>query len=205
MYNVILFVIQISVQFHMKNFYNKEKQDNYNKKDKAENRSRGAAQKGKHMAKIDNTAIMQIALIVKDIEKVAANYALAFDIPMPEIQQVPDVREVSIFYRGKRTDSRAKICCFQMGSIILELTEPDETDSGWKEFYDLHGQGVHHIGIQVNDRDEAMEALAEFGVEVNHVGYYPTGSYTFMDSMEQFGVNFNIKHGGEDNSDKLLK
>lgn len=156
------------------------------------------------MAVIDNTNIMQIAIIVKDIRKTAENYAKVFGFPVPEIQDVPPVSEVPIFYRGERTDSRAKICCFNMGNIILELTEPDETPSGWKEFLDVHGQGVHHIGIQVQDRDAALEALGELGVSVNHVGYYPTGSYTFMDCMEQFGVNFNIKHGGEDNSDKLL-
>lgn len=156
------------------------------------------------MAVIDNHAIMQIAIIVEDIEKVAANYAKAFDLPMPEITDVPPVSEVPVFYCGERTDSRAKICCFQMGNVILELTQPDDTSSSWKEFYDKHGQGVHHIGIQVNDRSQALEALADMGVEVNHVGYYPTGSYTFMDCMEQFGVNFNIKHGGEDNRDKLL-
>ena len=83
-------------------------------------------------------------------------------------------------------------------------TTPDDTPSSWKEFYDKHGQGVHHIGIQVQDRDAALEALRDLGAEVNHVGYYPTGSYTFMDCMEQFGVNFNIKHGGEDNRDKLI-
>ncbi len=156
------------------------------------------------MALIDNTAIMQIAIIVKDIEKTAENYAKVFGMPVPEIQDVPPISEVPIFYRGERTDSRAKICCFQMGNIILELTEPDDTPSSWKEFYDKHGQGVHHIGIQVQDRDAALEALRDLGAEVNHVGYYPTGSYTFMDCMEQFGMNFNIKHGGEDNRDKLI-
>lgn len=67
------------------------------------------------MALIDNTAIMQIAIIVKDIEKTAENYAKVFGMPVPEIQDVPPVSEVPIFYRGERTDSRAKICCFQMG------------------------------------------------------------------------------------------
>ncbi len=156
------------------------------------------------MAKIDNTRVVQIAIIVKDIEQTARNYAAVFGLPMPEIQDVPPVSEVPIFYRGERTDSRAKICCFDMGNIVIELTQPDDTPSGWKEFYDKHGQGVHHIGIQVKDREGALEALETLGVKVNHVGYYPDGSYTFMDCMDQFGVNFNIKHGGEDNRDKLL-
>lgn len=38
------------------------------------------------MAIIDNSSIMQIAIIVKDIEKVAANYAKVFNLPMPEIK-----------------------------------------------------------------------------------------------------------------------
>lgn len=156
------------------------------------------------MAKIDNTHVVQIAIIVKDIEQTARNYATVFGLPMPEILDVPPVSEVPIFYRGERTDSRAKICCFDMGNIVIELTQPDDTPSGWKEFYDKHGQGVHHIGIQVKDREGALEALEALGVKVNHVGYYPDGSYTFVDCMDQFGVNFNIKHGGEDNRDKLL-
>ena len=56
------------------------------------------------MALIDNTAIMQIAIIVKDIEKTAENYAKVFGMPVPEIQDVPPVSEVPIFYRGERTD-----------------------------------------------------------------------------------------------------
>ncbi len=155
------------------------------------------------MAGIDNKYIMQIAIIVKDIEKVAENYAKVFHVPVPEICSVPPVNKVPIFYKGERTDSRAKICCIQMENILIELTEPDDTPSSWKEFYDKHGQGVHHVGIQVKDRESAISALEELGAEVNHVGYYPDGSYTFMDSMQQMGINFNIKHGGEDNSDKL--
>lgn len=49
------------------------------------------------MALIDNTAIMQIAIIVKDIEKTAENYAKVFGMPVPEIQDVPPVSEVPIF------------------------------------------------------------------------------------------------------------
>lgn len=157
------------------------------------------------MAVIDNKTIMQIALIVNDIEKAALNYAKVFNMPVPKIEDVPPVSEVPIFYRGERTDSRAKICCFKMGNIILELTQPDNTPSSWKEFYDKHGQGVHHIGIQVENREEAIKALTDMGADIQHVGYYPTGSYTFIDCMDQLGVNLNIKHGGEDNSDKLLK
>lgn len=155
------------------------------------------------MAKIDNNAICQIAIVVKDIEKVAANYAKLFDIPTPEIFTIPSSDEVPIYYRGKLISSKTKLCVFNMGSIVLELTQPDEVPSAWKEYLDKHGQGVHHLGIQVQDKEAAIQAFKEIGAEVIHVGYYPNSSYSFVDSEEQLGVRFNIKHDGEDNSDKV--
>jgi 4-hydroxyphenylpyruvate dioxygenase-like putative hemolysin len=158
----------------------------------------------KKVAKIDNNAICQIAIVVKDIETVAANYAKLFDIPVPEIFTIPSSDEVPIYYRGKMISSKTKLCVFNMGPIVLELTQPDDVPSAWKEYLDKHGQGVHHLGIQVQDRGTAVEAFKEIGAEVIHIGYYPTSSYSFVDSEEQLGVRFNIKHDGEDNSDKIM-
>lgn len=158
------------------------------------------------MAKIEDGVICQVCMVVEDIETTAANYAKLFGIPMPEIVYVPKGDEVPVFYRGKPISPNVKFCYFKIGdSITIELTEPGDEPSGWKEFYDQHGQGVHHIGVMVKDRDEAMTALKDLGVDEVHAGYYPTASYTFVDSMKQLGVNLNIKHDGEDNSDKLKK
>ncbi len=146
------------------------------------------------MGIIDPKKICQIALVVKDIEKVAKNYAELFGVDVPEIEPVPPQEETHIVYRGKPSATRAKLCVFDLGSVVLELSEPDELPSSWKEFLDKKGEGVHHIGFQVEDRAAVLDAFAKRGIPVRHVGEYPGGTYTFMDSEEQFGVVLNLKH-----------
>jgi len=154
------------------------------------------------LSKIDSQAICQIAIVVKDIETVAKNYSRLFGIEMPKIFTVPNPNEVPLYYKGRLTSTKAKICVFQMGPVVLELTEPGDDPSCWRDFYEKHGQGVHHIGIEVQDLDNSLNALKEIGSDVIQVGYYPTSSYWIMDTEEQLGVRFNIKHSNEDNSSK---
>ncbi|WHX49446.1 VOC family protein [Paenibacillus woosongensis] len=146
------------------------------------------------MGIIDPHQICQIALVVKDIEAAAKNYAEIFGVEVPEIWLLAPEEESHTKYRGLPTGTRAKLCVFELGSIILELTEPDEHPSSWKEFLEEKGEGVHHIGFMVKDREEALSALEKRGIPVRHTGEYPGGSYTFVDSEAQLGVLLNLKY-----------
>jgi len=146
---------------------------------------------------IDLKNLMQISIVVKDIEKAARNWSEIFGVEMPKIFQVPGPEDCQIYYRGEKTATRAKLACIDLGQITIELTEPDEMDSSWKEFIEDHnGNGVHHIGFSVGsdeNRDKVIEMLEGRGIGVRHYGYYPGGSYTFVDSEDQLGVILNIK------------
>lgn len=146
------------------------------------------------MAVLQKESICQIALVVRDIETAAKRYAELFGVDVPEIFMIPPPDEARTTYRGNPTNTRAKLAVFDLGSIVLELTEPDNEPSSWKEFVDQNGEGVHHIGFIVRDRDEIMNRFRKMGISVRQYGEYPGGSYTFVDSGEQFGVIFNIKH-----------
>jgi hypothetical protein len=149
---------------------------------------------------------MQVAIITKNIEEMAQNFSKLFGVPMPEIKYVGGVDTTPIFYKGERIkDHTTKICTIKMGGVNLELTQPEGGTTAWQDFYDTHGEGVHHIGFIVESRDEAMKACKDMGIDELHAGWFPTASYTFMDSQKKLGVRLNIKHNNEDNADKLLK
>jgi len=143
---------------------------------------------------LQKETICQVALVVRDIEAAAKRYADLFGVEVPEIFVIPPPEEAKTTYRGNPTNTRAKLAVFDMGSLVLELTEPDGEPSSWKEFLETTGEGVHHIGFIVQDRDAVMKRFEELGIPVRQYGEYPGGSYTFVDSGEQFGVIFNIKH-----------
>jgi len=146
------------------------------------------------MAPIDPRRICQIALVVRDIETTARNYAEVFGLPMPRIFTLPPVEEAHTSFHGQLTRSRAKLAVFDLGSVVLELTEPDDEPSSWREFLDTKGEGVHHIGFMVDDLPRSLEALRKRGIPERHSGDYPGGRYVFVESAAQLGVILNVKH-----------
>ena len=141
------------------------------------------------MSQLDSNAVIQVGIVVRDIEKTAGYYAKLFGLEMPKISNVaPDVT-----YKGQKVEPKGKKCSFKMGAVSLELIEPDDTPTSWKQFLDEKGTGVHHIGIVVEDRAGAIKALDEAGMPVRQFGQFKGGNYSVIESGETLGVNLNIK------------
>lgn len=137
---------------------------------------------------------IQIALVVKDIRKAAETWASFFNIPVPEIRDNPPAHNPRLTYRGQPAYYGLKFATIEAGQFVIELHEPDEHDSTFREFLDKHGNGVHHLGFQVGDkRDAIIDELGAMGYEMRTVGYYPGSSWTIVDSEDDLGVNLNIK------------
>ncbi|MFC4809924.1 VOC family protein [Paenibacillus sp. GCM10023250] len=137
---------------------------------------------------------IQIALVVKDIRKAAETWARFFNVPVPDIAEHPPARNPELTYRGEPAYYGLKFAVIQAGSFVIELHEPDEHDSTFREFLDKHGNGVHHLGFQVGDkRDAVIGELEKMGYAMRTVGYYPGSSWTIVDSEDDLGVNLNIK------------
>ena len=143
---------------------------------------------------IDSNVIMQVSIVVRDIEKTARNYAKLFNMEMPEVFHLTKFGEPYAEYYGVTTDTDMKLLVFRMGSVDLELIEPDDKPSTFKKFLDEHGEGVHNIGIVVKNKEEALEVMKNQGIAIRHWGKFPGGSYYHMDTEKLLGVILNIKH-----------
>ncbi|HVO39898.1 MAG TPA: VOC family protein [Spirochaetia bacterium] len=146
------------------------------------------------MPALDPKNICQIALVVRDIEKTARLYSEILGMPMPKIFTIPPAEEAHTRFRGKPTRTRAKLAVFDLGPLVLELTEPDREPSSWKHFLDTRGEGVHHIGFMVDDLPRTLAFFKERGMPERHSGDYTGGRYVFVESEEKLGVILNVKH-----------
>ena len=111
------------------------------------------------MGVIDGKTICQVALVVKDLEKTTEEYAKLFGVPKPEIFRVPEESVAHTQFKGMPSKTRAKLAVFNLGQVVLELTEPDEEPSSWKDFLEKNGDGIHHIAFMTDDRDAAVNTL----------------------------------------------
>jgi len=133
--------------------------------------------------------VAQVGLLVRDIEKTARVYADFLGVPVPAIQ-ITDVLEKSqATYRGNPTPARAKLAFFDVGpGLQVELIEPDENPSTWREDLDRKGEGVHHIAFVVTGMKEKLTDLSRENMTLVQSGEYTGGRYAYVDANNDLKV-----------------
>jgi catechol 2,3-dioxygenase-like lactoylglutathione lyase family enzyme len=135
---------------------------------------------------LNTTTVVQIGILVKDIEKSAQVYADFLGVPNPGWNWTDPHEKSEAVYRGNPTQARSKLAFFKIGdSLQLELIEPDEHPSTWREDLEANGEGVHHIAFNVKGMKEVTQKLEANGIPLIQKGEYTGGRYAYFDSKEQ--------------------
>ncbi|MDK2902281.1 MAG: methylmalonyl-CoA/ethylmalonyl-CoA epimerase [Clostridiales bacterium] len=138
---------------------------------------------------LGTTAVAQIGIIVNDIERTAKKFADFFGMEVPEITLTDTYDKTSAQYKGQPTEARSKLAFLHMSnSIDIELIEPDDQPSTWREFLNTHGEGIHHIAFVIKDMQGKVNKLAEIGMPLVQKGEYTGGRYAYIDSTADLKV-----------------
>lgn len=140
--------------------------------------------------------LVQVAIVSRDIEATAKQWAALLGVPMPKITLTRSGREVKVVYRGRPSEGQAKLAFFRLGQVALEIIEPVGADTSWREFLDKHGEGVQHIAFQVTDLEGSLRRLEKLGLKTLHRGRYDAdnGTYVYLDSEKALGVTLELLH-----------
>jgi methylmalonyl-CoA/ethylmalonyl-CoA epimerase len=139
-------------------------------------------------------AVVQIAIVCKDVEATSKRWAAALGVRTPSIKTTRPGREVKEEYRGKPSEGQAKLAFINAGQVVIEFIQPVGEGTSWKEYLDKHGEGVQHIAFQVQDLDKSIQGLAAQGMTIVHRGRYDedNGSYVYLDSEKALGVTLEL-------------
>lgn len=137
---------------------------------------------------LGNNIITQIGVLVHDIEKVSQAYADFFGIDKPPIVITDTADKAQTQFNGEPSEARAKLAFFNMGSLQLELIEPDEHPSTWRNYLNEHGEGPHHIAFVIEGMKEKVAVLESKGFPLEQKGEYTGGRYAYMNTIPQLKV-----------------
>ena len=137
--------------------------------------------------------VTQIGIIVRDIEKTARDYAEFLDQPLPAINPTGAYDKALTQYYGKPTEARAKLAFLHVNqNLDIELIEPDEHDSVWREFLEKKGEGVQHIAFVINGMREITARLVDAGFPLTMKGEYEGGRYAYFDTFDKLKVDIEL-------------
>lgn len=104
-------------------------------------------------------------------------------------------------YRGQPLLLAFEVGFQRMGPISYEWIQPPSTPANiYEDFLKLHGEGIQHIGVPVDDLSKATAAYEKLGFSVwqagawGDVGKPNSGQYHYMDTDKIGGVSVELIH-----------
>ncbi|UCE13390.1 MAG: VOC family protein [Candidatus Heimdallarchaeota archaeon] len=137
---------------------------------------------------LENQVIIQIGLVVENIERTADFYSKIFGIEKPDWFWTESYESAKTMYKDKPTQAIAKLMFFKFGQVELELIEPDEKPSTWREHLDKYGEGVHHIAFVVDNIEQKVKKLRDLGIPLSQKGEFEGGRYAYIDTFKELKV-----------------
>lgn len=133
--------------------------------------------------------IAQIGIVVKNIDKTAKKFAEFLGMDIPEIVITDEFEKAQTIYKNNETRARAKLAFFKPnGGLEIELIEPDEHPSTWREHLETKGEGFHHIAFYIKDMQGTVTKLAEYGMSEVQKAEYTGGRYSYIDSFKDLKI-----------------
>ena len=112
----------------------------------------------------------KIGIVVKNVEEAVEHYEKAFGWGPWQVNERIDLSDA--LYKGVRSGCVLKNAVFPDPSVkmdedyqLVELIEPLEGESPFKDYLEAHGNGIMCVQIMVDDLDEAVKELEANGCE----------------------------------------
>ncbi len=139
--------------------------------------------------------LFQICIVVHDVRQANAHWARLLDRPEAPVEVIFQGGIVHHTHGQPADYVDCQVAKHDLGHLVLELMQPGPGPSPWRDHLDRHGQGVFHVCLQVDDRRAFQRQLGEIGVGLPyHVGYWPGGSYSYVDTRAQLGLELSVNH-----------
>ena len=130
--------------------------------------------------------VTQIGFVVNDIEATSQAFADFLGVEKPQWSLTDTIDKTQEEYNGKPCAARAKLAFFHVGETLdIELIEPDQAPSVWRDILNKKGEGVHHIAFCIKGMKEKLIALEADGMKLMQRGEYTGGRYAYVDAVSQ--------------------
>ena len=140
------------------------------------------------MSIIGTNTLTQVALVVNDIEKTKTRLAKFFGIEVPPTIEAGEFEITKTEVMGVPSpNAKCRMAFFSVGNgVSIELIEPNDTPSVWRDFLNERGEGLHHIAFGVKGMENTIKSCENFGMKLVQKGNYGDGSgcYSYLEGGE---------------------
>lgn len=143
-------------------------------------------------AKSPFSELHHISIVVRDIQAAVDFYE---SLGIGPFTAYPPMREyVRIEVPDEEGFYNLTIKCAQIGPVQLQLIQPGEGRSLYKDFLEEKGQGVYHLGFVVDDIQRSASRIEAMGLKTLSSGRRRDGSgFAYLNTVDQAGVTLLVR------------
>ena len=143
-------------------------------------------------ARVNLPSPSHMGIVVKNVDEAVHYYTTLFGWGPFQVREVDTKEYRDFFFRGKPATGRFKVAIGRNGSMVVELFQALEGESPYAEFARAKGEGLHHLGYQLEEIESALAALKREGIEPIFHGKTPQGSFAYFDTDRVGGIVFEL-------------
>lgn len=137
---------------------------------------------------VGSNLFAQVGFIVKDLETTKRKWAAFLGVDVPDTVDGGEYSVTGTTFMGNPApEANCLMAFFDVGpGLQLELIQPNEAPSTWRNFLNEHGEGMHHIAFQVRDSARQVANAEAAGLKLIQHGRYGDGGgeYNYLDAPE---------------------
>ncbi len=139
---------------------------------------------------LGNLKIDQLSFVYKDIKKQAEIMENTYGVP--KFAQMENITHQDATYRGKDVTIIIDYAFSRLFNVQIELQQWKSGDCLFKEFIDQGKEGLHSIGVYVDDLEAYIDEFKKKGIEILQTGQVGKQKFVYLDTEKTFGVLLEI-------------
>lgn len=128
--------------------------------------------------------IHQLGYVFKDVKKQAKIMEQIYGMKFT-LSEAPNQKFI---FRGREVETHLITGFARTLDTQIELIQWVSGDCLYKEFLEEGNEGLHHIGVYVDDFNHYVKTFKEKGIEILQSGIMGSLNLAYMDTYESFGV-----------------
>ena len=146
---------------------------------------------------MNDQKIIQIAVVVRDLDKSLPNYAKLIHPGPWDIYEFAPPEMTDSTYMGKSSEWSARIAIAWVGDRHFEIIQPVKGPNVYYDHLDAKGEGLHHIKEWAKDCQKTLEEYARKGFKVVQSGRFGKDEFYYLDTVDTFGFYYEIGNNAE--------
>jgi hypothetical protein len=144
--------------------------------------------------------VSHIGVVTKDLERTVREMEDLYGLK-PFMVMEPGY--VNTYIRGKPVEFKLKSAFYRSGQVVMEVISVLEGDTIYGEWLGEKGEGLHHLGYDIENIEEWIDYYKGRGIGVLQSGERPGVKWVYLDTAAYTGMIMELIERTEE--EKLIK